>query len=120
MLAARRGQRKPLAKQEQPFTIRSLEPSFHDNFRPDKDYDPIKQRAEMKKLRQQVHKERKGALRELRKDASFLALQSQQQKQAEEKRREKKRKEILTDLQLQARDSNIFAAVARKKKKFMK
>ena len=37
-----------------------------------KDYDPDRERSEAKRLRRQLQKERRGAMRELRRDAAFL------------------------------------------------
>ena len=41
-------------------------------WRAGKDYDPDRERSEAKRLRRQLQKERRGAMRELRKDAAFL------------------------------------------------
>ena len=41
-------------------------------WRPGKDYDPDRERSEAKRLARQLQKERRGAMRELRKDAAFL------------------------------------------------
>ncbi|KAF5835653.1 nucleolar protein 14 [Dunaliella salina] len=46
---------------------------FEDGFSLGRDYDPDRERAEQRKLKRMVQKERRGALRELRKDATFMA-----------------------------------------------
>jgi nucleolar protein 14 len=45
------------------------------SFSIDKHYDPDKERAKINKLKSQYKKERKGAIRELRKDSQFIARQ---------------------------------------------
>ena len=45
------------------------------SFSIDKHYDPDKERAKINKLKSQYKKERKGAIRELRKDGQFIARQ---------------------------------------------
>ena len=48
---------------------------FTYSFSIDKHYDPDKERAKLNKLKSQYKKERKGAIRELRKDSQFIARQ---------------------------------------------
>ncbi|TXT06079.1 hypothetical protein VHUM_03552 [Vanrija humicola] len=66
--------RQPLTLQShKPIPIASYTPKFEDDFAPGKHYDPDAERAASSKLRAQYKKERKGAIRELRKDNRFLA-----------------------------------------------
>lgn len=66
--------RQPLALQDhKPIPIASYTPKFEDDFAPGKHYDPDVERNATAKLRAQYKKERKGAIRELRKDNKFLA-----------------------------------------------
>ena len=51
------------------------------SFQPNKTMDPDRERAAKQRLGRQVKKERKGAMRELRKDGAFLAGQRQQEQQ---------------------------------------
>lgn len=67
--------RKPLMlQQHKPIPIPTYAPKFEENYSVDKkSYDPNVQRQEISKLKAQVKKERKGALRELRKDNAFIS-----------------------------------------------
>ncbi|KAI3647032.1 hypothetical protein MP228_007253 [Amoeboaphelidium protococcarum] len=62
-----------LHKQKRHAVQKSLNPKFNEAFNPDRKYDPNAERAEAQKLRSLHAKEMKGAMRELRKDAAFLA-----------------------------------------------
>jgi len=69
--------RRPLElHHHRPLPIPTNIPKFDEGFNPDRhkaSYDPDTARKEMGKLKAEHKKERKGALRELRKDASFVA-----------------------------------------------
>lgn len=67
--------RVPLTLQaHRPIPIASNLPKFEENYSVDKkSYDPDQARQELSKLKAAVKKERKGALRELRKDSQFVA-----------------------------------------------
>ncbi|WWC69462.1 uncharacterized protein I206_103402 [Kwoniella pini CBS 10737] len=66
--------RRPLTLQShKPIPIASYAPKFEENFAPDKRYDPDVERNATSKLKALYKKERKGAIRELRKDNRFLA-----------------------------------------------
>ena len=58
-----------------PVPLKQFNPVFDDDFAPNKSNDPDRERATMMRLRRQLKKERKGAARELRKDARSLAAQ---------------------------------------------
>ncbi|KAK9277046.1 hypothetical protein L1049_006585 [Liquidambar formosana] len=65
--------RKPLQMRKQkPVPIKLLNPKFEENFVKGRDYDPDRERAEMRKLKKLIKREAKGAARELRKDNYFL------------------------------------------------
>jgi nucleolar protein 14 len=55
--------------------IKQYNPRFEEEFVPGKDYDPDRSKAEERKLKRQVRKETRSAMRELRKDADFLGAQ---------------------------------------------
>ena len=57
--------------------IRSFNPAFEDDFQPRKNMDPDRERAELASLKRLHKREKKGAVRELRKDALFIARQRQ-------------------------------------------
>lgn len=65
--------RQPLQMRKQkPVAIKMLNPKFEENFVKGIDYDPDRERAERRKLKKVLKQEAKGAIRELRKDNSFL------------------------------------------------
>ncbi|KAF9162583.1 nucleolar complex protein 14 [Actinomortierella ambigua] len=78
--------RTPLQLQaHKPVPIASYVPKFEEGYSMDKHYDPDTERAQLAKLQSQVRKEKKGAIRELRKDAAFIArekLRVQREKDA--------------------------------------
>lgn len=63
--------RQPL-RIRKPKVIKTVVPKFEDNFIKGRDYDPDKERSEIKKLKKRLKQEAKGAVRELRKDNYFL------------------------------------------------
>ena len=67
--------RKPLQLLNIPAKfIKIMDPLFIENYKMVKDgHDPDKYRVEVKRLRKQANRERKGVARELRKDAQFIA-----------------------------------------------
>lgn len=66
--------RQPLALQShKPIPIASHAPRFESDFAPGRHYDPDAERNATAKLKAMYKKERKGAIRELRKDNKFLA-----------------------------------------------
>ncbi|KAI4357990.1 hypothetical protein L6164_001901 [Bauhinia variegata] len=83
--------RRPLQMRKQkPVPIKLLNPKFEENFVKGRDYDPDRERAEMKKLQKLVKRERKGAARELRKDNYFLFEVKERQRALEEEERAEK------------------------------
>ncbi len=91
--------------------LRSLAPKFDENFRPGKDADPDRDRAEARSLKKKVKQEKRGAIRELRKDAVFLALEARKQQEIAAAAKEKKRKATITWLNQQAADFNPSSAM---------
>src|SRR5690606_30971450 len=74
MLARAQLTRRPLElHHHRPLPIPSHYPKFEETYSLDKRYDPDRDRLEAAKLRAEYRKERKGALRERRKDAAFIA-----------------------------------------------
>ena len=57
--------------------LRQFNPAFEDDFQPRKNMDPDRERAELASLKRLHKREKKGAVRELRKDALFIARQRQ-------------------------------------------
>lgn len=69
--------RRPLTLQEhRQLAIKTFAPKFEENFNPDKKlYDENRDRQELNKIRAQIKKEKKGALKDLRKQTKFTARQ---------------------------------------------
>ncbi len=92
--------RQPLRlHNHRPLAIKTSIPKFEDSYNPDKHYDPDRDRAEMSKLKAEHKRERKGALRELRKDANFIARENLKEKKERDSAYEKKYKRLVTEIQ---------------------
>lgn len=92
--------RRPLElHHHRPLPIRTSIPKFEENFNPDKHYDPDRERADAAKLRAEYKRERKGAVRELRKDANFIAREQLRDKKEKDAEYEKKYKRLVAEIQ---------------------
>ena len=92
--------RKPLLlHNHRPLAIKTSIPKFEESYNPDKHYDPDRDRAETSKLRAEHKRERKGALRELRKDANFIARENLREKKERDSAYEKKYKRLVAEIQ---------------------
>lgn len=92
--------RRPLElHHHKPSAIKTYIPKFETDFDPDKHYDPDRERAELAKLKAEHKKERKGAMRELRKDANFLAREKLRLKKEKDAAYEKKYKRLVAEIQ---------------------
>ncbi|KAF4123565.1 nucleolar protein 14 [Geosmithia morbida] len=102
--------RRPLElHHHRPLAIKTFVPKFEETYDPDKHYDPDRERAEMAKLRAEHKKERKGAMRELRKDAHFMAREKLKAKKAKDEAYEKKFKRIVAEIQSEeGREANEY------------
>lgn len=102
--------RRPLElHHHRPLAIKTYVPKFEETFDPDKHYDPDRERAELAKLKAEYKKERKGALRELRKDARFMAREKLRMKKAQDEAYEKKFKRIVAEIQSEeGREANSY------------
>ncbi|KAL2757476.1 hypothetical protein ACRALDRAFT_1074512 [Sodiomyces alcalophilus JCM 7366] len=102
--------RRPLLEHNhRPLAIKTAIPKFEDAFDPHKHYDPDRERAELAKLRAEHKKERKGALRELRKDARFMAREKLRAKIARDEAYEKKYKRLVAEIQNEeGREANAY------------
>ena len=84
-------------------------PKFEDGFDPTKHYDPDRERAEAAKLKAEFKKERKGAMRELRKDANFIAREKLRLKKAKDEAYEKKYNRLVAEIQgEEGREKNAY------------
>lgn len=113
--------RRPLElHNHRPLAIKTYIPKFEDDFDPDKHYDPDRERAELAKLKAEHKKERKGAMRELRKDANFMAREKLRLKKEKDAAYEKKYKRLVAEIQSEeGHQSNLYEKekAARKKAK---
>ncbi|CAK7199595.1 nucleolar complex protein 14 [Sporothrix eucalyptigena] len=102
--------RRPLElHHHRPLAIRTFVPRFEDEFDPDKHYDPNRERAEAAKLKAEFKRERKGALRELRKDAHFMQREKLKMKKAKDAAYEKKYKRLVAEIQgSEGREANAY------------
>ncbi|CAK7239664.1 MAG: nucleolar complex protein 14 [Sporothrix thermara] len=102
--------RRPLElHHHRPLAIRTFVPRFEDEFDPDKHYDPNRERAEAAKLKAEFKRERKGALRELRKDAHFMQREKLKIKKAKDAAYEKKYKRLVAEIQgSEGREANAY------------
>ena len=82
-----------------PLAIKTSMPKFEESYNPDKHYDPDRDRAELSKIKAEHRKERKGALRELRKDANFLAREKLREKKERDSAYEKRYKRLVAEIQ---------------------
>lgn len=83
--------RRPLQMRKQkPVPIKLLNPKFEENYVKGRDYDPDRERAELRKLKKQLKRESKGAARELRKDNYFLLEVKEKERSIQEKERAEK------------------------------
>jgi len=109
--------RKPLGGTSKPFMIKQLEPVFLENYTPGRGTDPIKERTELKKLTKKLKREKKGAERELRKDALFLASERQKEKAIAMSYQKAKYKKSSAELHTESMDTNIQGRVSKKRKR---
>jgi nucleolar protein 14 len=120
LLQLARLSRRPLElHHHRPLAIRTYVPKFEDSFDPDKHYDPDRERAELAKLKAEHKRERKGALRELRKDADFIRRENLRVKKERDAAYEKKYKRLVAEIQgEEGRAANEYARekAARKRK----
>jgi nucleolar protein 14 len=75
LAAAAAGRRVPLrsAALGAPPERRAFNPRFEEKFAAGRDYDPDRERSDRRRLEKEVHREERGAARELRRDAAFMA-----------------------------------------------
>ncbi|KAI0537619.1 nucleolar protein 14 [Xylaria digitata] len=110
MLTVSKLARRPLElHHHRPLGIKTAIPKFEDQFDPDRHYDADKDRAELAKLKAEHKKERKGAMRELRKDANFMAREKLRVKKQKDAAYEKKYKRLVAEIQgEEGREANAY------------
>lgn len=94
-------------------------PRFEDGYTKGRDYDPDRERAQQRKERREVNKEKRGMLRELRKDASFMAAERDKEKAQVDAERMESQRKFYSELQQQAADlaSGGQRGMAKKKRR---
>ncbi|GAA6048030.1 hypothetical protein JCM3770_000156 [Rhodotorula araucariae] len=101
--------RKPLYMQHhRPIPLATYLPKFDEGFNPNRRFDPDSERAEASKLRALYRKEKKGAVRELRNDNRFLAVEEAKRKKADDQQYEKKITKIMSSLQDERAEEKAF------------
>ncbi|GAA5902471.1 hypothetical protein JCM8208_006897 [Rhodotorula glutinis] len=101
--------RKPLFMQHhKPIPLATFLPKFDEGFNPNRRFDPDSERAEASKLRALYKKEKKGAVRELRNDNRFLAVEEAKRKKADDVQYEKKISKIVSSLQDERAEEKAF------------
>jgi nucleolar protein 14 len=101
-IAQARLARRPLfLHNHKPLAIKTAIPKFEENFNPDKHYDPDRERAESNRLKKEFKREKKGAMRELRKDASFIAREKLREKKERDAEYETKYRRLVAEIQSQ-------------------
>lgn len=110
--------RKPLfLHNHRPLAIKTSVPQFTDNYNPTKHYDPDAERAQLSRLKAEHKKERKGAMRELRKDANFIAREQLREKKEKDEAYEKKFKRLVAEIQgEEGREAKEYEKEKRKRK----
>lgn len=96
---AKRSRRPLLLHNHKPLAIKMAIPKFEESFNPDRHYDPNRERADLSRLKAEHKKERKGAVRELRKDANFVARENLREKRDRDTEYEKKYRRIVAEIQ---------------------
>ncbi|KAF2468235.1 Nop14-like protein [Lindgomyces ingoldianus] len=100
-----------------PLPIKSSIPKFEESFDPNKHYDPDRERAESKRLQKEYKRERKGALRELRKDANFIAREKLREKKEKDRAYAEKYRKLVASIQEEeGREKNDYERERRKRK----
>lgn len=98
-LRAERGRMPLLLQNHKPLPIKMAIPKFEEAFNPDRHYDPNHERAQLSKLKAEHKRERKGAMRELRRDANFVARTNLHEKKARDAEYEKKYSRLVAEIQ---------------------
>jgi nucleolar protein 14 len=111
LLARAKSARRPLLlHNHRPLAIKMAIPKFEESFNPDRHYDPNRERAELAKLKAEHKRERKGALRELRKDAHFISRETLREKRERDAEYDKKYRRLVAEIQgEEGREAKAYA-----------
>ncbi|KAL4913161.1 nucleolar protein 14 [Aspergillus aurantiobrunneus] len=106
---SRLARRPLLLHNHRPLAVKTAIPKFEDTFNPDKHYDPNRERAELNRLKAEYKRERKGAMRELRKDANFVAREKLREKKDKDAEYERKYRRLVAEVQNEeGREANAY------------
>ncbi|KAF9380341.1 nucleolar complex protein 14 [Podila verticillata] len=109
--------RTPLQLQaHKPVPIASYVPKFEEGYSLDKHYDPDVERSQAHKLQVQYKKEKKGAIRELRKDAQFVAREKLRVQREKDTAYNAKIKGIMSGLEADQGEKNAETRMKQAKK----
>ncbi|KAI1293188.1 nucleolar complex protein 14 [Mortierella claussenii] len=109
--------RAPLQLQaHKPVPIASYVPRFEEGYSLDKHYDPDVERAQAHKLQTQYKKEKKGAIRELRKDAQFVAREKLRVQREKDSEYSAKIKGIMSGLEADQGEKNAESRIKKLQK----
>ena len=109
MLNLSSSSRKPLLLQHhKPIPIATFIPKFDEGFNPNRKFDPDTERAEANKVKALYKKEKKGAIRELRKDNRFLAGEEARRKAEADQVYERKIAKVMSGLQDERAEEKKF------------
>ncbi|KIW07965.1 uncharacterized protein PV09_01865 [Verruconis gallopava] len=119
LLNQSQSKRRPLAlHNHRPLPIKSLVPKFEESFNPDRHYDPDRQRADTARLKKEYKREKKGAIRELRKDANFLAREQLREKKEKDRAYEEKYRRLVAEIQgEEGREAKEYEREKRRRKR---
>lgn len=118
LTTARHRRRPQLLHNHRPLPIKSSIPKFEESFDPNKHYDPDKERSEAAKLQKEYKREKKGALRELRKDANFIAREKLREKKDKDAAYEAKYKRLVAEIQgEEGREKNVYEREKKKRQR---
>ncbi|KAF7729989.1 nucleolar complex protein 14 [Apophysomyces ossiformis] len=95
----KRGKTPLRMQQHRPIPIAQHLPKFEKGYSMDRHYDPDHERAQISKLQAQIKKEKKGALRELRKDNMFMAREKAKQQKTKDQEYNKMIKGVMSLLE---------------------
>jgi nucleolar protein 14 len=109
-----RQRRRPLVKLSKANVIKEYEPDFNEKYRPGMNMDPLKERKEFKQLEKKFKRDKKGAMRELRRDTQFIAAEK---RKADDNRLSKlnaQKAQVRSMLAREQQDTNLKAKMSKK------
>ena len=110
--------RRPLElHHHKPLAIKTSIPKFEEGYNPDKHYDPDKDRSEAAKFKKEYKREKKGAVRELRKDANFMAREQLREKREKDAAHAQRERRLIAEIQgEEGHEAREYARVKRLRK----